>query len=152
VKFLDAMISTFDTLTRRSSTEEDFRQREKEFRDETSLYGNAVTRSVNEAYDSIDTKSTAILQHVSIMIAVSGVLYTQATKSLFQYLFIGEMLLYVLLALFCLRLLMTQHISSSYDDVQNVVAKESFLDLTAKLTFLISVALVITVIAEVTAK
>jgi hypothetical protein len=152
VKFLDAMISTFDTLTRRSSTEEDFRQREKEFRDETSLYGNAVTRSVNEAYDSIDTKSTAILQHVSIMIAVSGVLYTQATKSLFQYLFIGEMLLYVLLALFCLRLLMTQHISSSYDDVQNVVAKESFLDHTAKLTFLISVALVITVIAEVTAK
>jgi hypothetical protein len=33
-----------------------------------------------------------------------------------------------------------------------VAAKESFVDLTAKLTFLISVALVLTVIAEVTAK
>jgi H+/Cl- antiporter ClcA len=146
------MISTFDALTRRSSTAEDLRQRAKEFRDEAQLRGNAITRSVNEAYDSIDVKSTAILQHVSIMIAVSGVLYTRAARSLFKYLFIGEMLLYVVLALFCLRLLMTQHISSSYDDVQNVAAKESFVDLTAKLTFLISVALVLTVIAEVTAK
>jgi hypothetical protein len=146
------MISSFDALARQSSTAENLRQRAKEFRAEAQIHGNALTRSVNEAYDSIDVKSTAILQHVSIMIAVSGVLYTQAGRSLFQYLFIGEMLLYVVLALFCLRLLMTQYISPSYDDVQNVAAKESFLDLTAKLTFLISVALVLTVIAEVAAK
>ncbi len=86
------------------------------------------------------------------MIAVSGVLYTQASKPLFQYLFIAEMLLYVILALFCLRLLMAQHVSSAYDDVQNVAAKEAFVDLTAKLTFLISVGLVLTVIFEVAGK
>jgi hypothetical protein len=152
VKLLDAMISKFDALTLRPSTAKDLRQREKEFRDEASLYGNAVTRAVYEAYDSIDAKATAILQHVSIMIAVSGVLYSQAASSLFRFLFIGEMLIYIVLALFCLRRLMAQHMSPSYSDTLNVVAKEAVLDLTAKLTFLISVALILTVIGEVVAK
>ncbi len=152
MKFLAAMISKFDALTLRSSTDEDLRQREKEFMAEALLYNNTVNRSVNEAYDSIDAKATAILQHVSIMIAVSGLLYTQATSSVFRFFFMGEMLLYVVLALFCLRLLMAQHMSPSYSETKNVVAKEAVLDLTAKFTFLISVALVFTVVAEVVAK
>jgi hypothetical protein len=152
VKFLDAMISKFDALTLRSSTDEDLQQREKEFREEAGLYGNAVNMSVNEAYDSIDAKATAILQHVSIMIAVSGLLYSQAASVFFRFSFIGEMLLYVVLALFCLRLLMAQHMSPSYSDTKNVVAKEAVLDLTAKFTFLISVALILTVVTEVAAK
>ena len=76
MKFLDAMISRFDALTLRSSTKEDLSEREKEFREEATLHGNAVNMTINEAYDSIDAKATAILQHVSIMIAVSGILYS----------------------------------------------------------------------------
>ena len=151
MKFLDAMISKFDALTLWSSTDQNLRQREKEFNEEAQLYGNAVTRSVNEAYDSIDAKATAILQHVSIVIAVSGFLYAQAS-SFFRFFFIGEMLLYVVLALFCLRLLIAQQMSSSFSDPRNVVAKEAVLDLTAKFTFLISVTLVLTVVAEVAIK
>jgi hypothetical protein len=151
VKFLDSMISTFDALTLRSATDEDLQTREKEFREEILLYSNTVNRSVNEAHDSIDTKATAILQHVSIMIAVSGVLYSQAASFL-RFFFVSEMLLYIILTLYCLRLLMAQYMSPSYSDTQNVVAKEAVLDLTAKLTFLISVALVLTVVAEVVVK
>ena len=151
MKFLDLMISKFDALTLRSSSDEDLQKRDKEFRDEIPLYANTVNRSVNEAYDSIDTKATAILQHVSIMIAVSGVLYSQAASFL-RFFFVSEMLLYIILTLSCLRLLMMQHLSPSYSGTQNVVAKEAVLDLTAKLTFLISVALVLTIVAEVVVK
>jgi hypothetical protein len=146
------MIAKFDFLSRLSCSNEELQKRDKEFRSEVTLYNNLNTKAVYEAYDSIDTKATAVLQHVSIMIAVSGVLYSQAASKIFQMLFIGEMLLYIVLALFCLRLLMPQHVSPSYSETQNVVAKESVLDLTAKLTFLISVALILTVIAEVAAK
>jgi hypothetical protein len=151
VKLLDAMISNFDSLTLRSSTEDDLQKRDKEFRDEISVYGNAVIRAVNEAQDSIDAKATARLQHVSIMIAVSGLLYSQAVSFL-RFFFAGEMLLYIILALYCLRLLMAQQLSPAHSDTQNVVAKEAMLDLTAKITFLISVALVLTVVAEVVVK
>ena len=130
MKFLDLMISKFDALTLRSSSDEDLQKRDKEFRDEIPLYANTVNRSVNEAYDSIDTKATAILQHVSIMIAVSGVLYSQAASFL-RFFFVSEMLLYIILTLSCLRLLMMQHLSPSYSGTQNVVAKEAVLDLTA---------------------
>ncbi|MGB9114268.1 hypothetical protein [Bradyrhizobium sp.] len=151
MKFLDQMISRFDALTLRTSSDADLQKRDKEFRDEAPLYANMLNRSVYEAHDSIDTKATAILQHVSIMIAVSGVLYSQAASFL-RFFFVSEMLLYIILALYCLRLLMAQQMSSSYSDTQNVVAKEAVLDLTAKFTFLISVALVLTVVAEVILK
>jgi hypothetical protein len=148
VKFLDLMIARFDALTLQSSSDVDLQKRDKEFREEVPLYANMLNRSVNEAHDSIDAKATAILQHVSIMIAVSEVLYSQAASFL-RYFFVSEMLLYIILTLCCLRLLMAQHISSSYSDTMNVVAKEVVLDLTAKFTFLISVALVLSVVAEV---
>ncbi|RTM06371.1 MAG: hypothetical protein EKK33_32745 [Bradyrhizobiaceae bacterium] len=151
MKYLDAMISRFDALTLRFSSDQDLKQREEEFRNEIPLYANAANRLVNEAYDSVDTKATAILQHVSIMIAVSGLLYSQAASFL-RFFFVGEMLLYIILALYCLRLLMMQHVSPAYSDVQNAVCKEAVLDLTAKLTFLVSVALVLTVVAEVLVK
>jgi len=151
VKMLNSMISTFDVLTLRSSTDQDLQAKEKEFAEEISLLGNKVNQSANEANDSIDTKATAILQHVSIMIAVSGLLYSLAASFL-RFLFVSEMLLYIILALCCLRLLMTQYMSPSYSKTRNVVAKEALLDLTAKLTFLISVALVLTVVAEAVVK
>jgi hypothetical protein len=149
---LDWMISTFDAGVLRAFGKEELQKRDKEFRAETLLYSNAQNRSVNEAYDSIDTKATAVLQHVSIMIAVSGVLYSQAVSSVFGVIFVGEMLLYIILALLCLRLLMAQHFSGKFSDTQNVVAKEALFDLTAKLTYLISIVLILTVAVEVLVK
>lgn len=148
MKFLDDMISKFDALMMRSVSSAELTQRDKEFRVEATQYGNAINRSIYDAYESIDTKATAILQHVSIMIAVTGILYSQTTPSLFKWLFGIETLIYVVLALFCLRLFMMQHHSHQLSDTQNVVAREVFLDVVAKFTFLVSVFLVGTVLLE----
>ncbi|MFZ3310303.1 MAG: hypothetical protein WA280_13145, partial [Xanthobacteraceae bacterium] len=59
-----------------------------------------------------------------------------------------ETLVYVILALFCLRLFMMQHHSGQFSDTQNVVAREAMLDVVAKFTFLISIFLVGTVLLE----
>ena len=44
---------------------------------------------------------------------------------------------------------MHQHMSPNFHATKDVVAKEATLDLTAKLTFFVSIALVVTVICEV---
>jgi hypothetical protein len=149
MSILSDMISVFDRAAIWSQSDNDLIGRETEFRNDIARYTDNGRKSINEAYDSIDTKATAILQHVSIMIAVSGVLYSTATPKFLQVIFVCEMLLYVGLALCCLRLFMTQHMSPTRSETFNVVAKEAFLDLTAKITFLVSIALVLTVIAEV---
>jgi hypothetical protein len=153
VNFLSEMIRAVDGLILRIFlSDSDLSERNEEFIHETGDYDSNKSTIVRDTYGTIDVKATAVLQHVSIMIAVSGLLYSQAASKFFRFGFSGEMLLYVILALFCLRLLMVQHVSPSYSDAQNVVAKEAVLDLTAKLTFMISVALVLTVVAEVVVK
>ena len=153
MRFLSEIIRKFDVLILRVFLSgDDLRARDKEFNDEVGHYDNNLNTMIHDAHDSIDTKTTAVLQHVSIMIAVSGVLYSQAASSLFRYIFIAETLLYVVLTLFCLRLLMAQTHSSNFSDTQNATAKEAVLDLTAKFTFLISVALILTVMAELVIK
>jgi hypothetical protein len=151
VKFLDEVISQFDRQVLRFLTSDELQQRKQEFEDEVGRYDSNLNKMINDAYDAVDTKATAVLQHVSIMIAVTGVLFSQAGVR-FRWLFGTEMLLYVVLALFCLRLLMAQHHSGQFSDIQNAAAKEAILDLTAKLTFIISVALIITVLAELVVK
>ena len=148
MKFLDDIISKFDALVLRSLSATELRERDEEFRKDANNYGDALTRSVYEAYDSIDTKATAILQHVSIMIAVTGILYSQTTGTFFKSLFGIETLLYVILALFCLRLFMMQHHSGQFSDTQNVAAREAILDIVAKFTFLVSIVLVGTILLE----
>jgi len=149
MKLLDVMISKFDDLTLRAIHSSDLQNRENEFNSEAQLLGNATNRLANQTRNSVDTKATAVLQHVSIMIAISGLLYTQSTPTPIKLLFVTEMLLYVALALCCLRLLMTQSMLPSSSDGRNVVAKEAFFDLTAKFTYFISIILVLTIIAEV---
>jgi hypothetical protein len=146
--FLNKMISTFDTLTLRLISENELIRREAESTSEIHSYDNAPNKFIRGAYASVDTKATAVLQHVSIMIAVTGILYSQANGPVFKLLFGAETLLYVVLALFCLRLLMAQHHSPRFGESKNVAAKEATLELTAKLTFLISVLLIITVLVE----
>jgi hypothetical protein len=148
MKALDEMISRFDSLTLRLVSSRELREREEEFRTETPV----ASKAIYEAYDSVDTKTTAVLQHVSIMIAVTGILYSQTGSLLFKWFFGLETLCYVLLALLCLRLLMSQHHSPTFPDTMNVAAKEATLDLTAKLTFLVSVFLIGTVVLELVAR
>jgi hypothetical protein len=145
--FLDSMISKFDALVLYFVPDSQLKQREEEFWTEMGSLSSDSKKAIYEAYDSIDTKATAVLQHVSIMIAVTGILYSQASRA-FKWFFGTETLVYVILALFCLRLLMVQHHSSNFGDTKNVVAKEALLDVTAKLTFLISIVLIATVLIE----
>jgi hypothetical protein len=152
VTFLSEMISKFDALTLRFIPDNRLQRREAEFSKETSIYDNNFSRAIHDAYGSIDTKATAVLQHVSIMIAVTGILYSQASAAIFKWLFGAKTLLYVVLALFCLRLLMAQHHSPIFGEAMNVAAKEATLDLTAKLTFLVSIVLIITVVVELVAR
>jgi hypothetical protein len=149
MSLLDKMISGFDFVALRLQSDSALDNRETEFKRDIAHYNDIGLKSINEAYDSVDTKATAILQHVSIMIAVSGLLYSTAKNVCLQRIFVAEMLLYVGLALCCLRLFMTQHMAPTKAVTFNVVAKEAFLDLTAKATFLVSIALVFTVVAEV---
>lgn len=127
-------------------SKEELARRDGDFKrdDTTSVLG----RAIYNAYDSIDTKATAILQHVSIMIAVTGILYSWTEVSFFKTLFGLETLSYVLLAILCLRLFMEQSHSDQFSDTENVVAREALLDLVAKLTFLVSLFLIGTVIVE----
>ena len=145
---LNEMISKFDALTLRLMLDGELKQREAEFGSEVSSYDSSFAKFIRDSYASVDTKATAVLQHVSIMIAVTGILYSQANGPVFKGLFGLETLLYVVLALFCLRLLMVQHHSKVFGETKNVAAKEATLELTAKLTFLISVLLIITVLVE----
>jgi hypothetical protein len=148
VKLLDEMVSRFDSIVLRSVSDEELQNRDKEFVRDAGLYSNTMNRSIYEAYDSIDTKATAILQHVSIMIVATGFLYSLTSVTFLKILFGAETLLYVVLALFCLRLFMHQNHSKDLSETMNVVARESILDLTAKLTFLISLFLIGTVALE----
>lgn len=146
--FLDGMISKFDALTLRFISDAGVKQRETEVSSEVSSYDSSFSKFIRDAYASVDTKATAVLQHVSIMIAVTGILYSQATGPVFRLLFGAETLLYVVLALFCLRLLMAQSHSKQFGETKNVAAKEAALELTAKLTFLVTILLIVTVIVE----
>ena len=147
MKFLDKMIAGFDALTLLFIKHEELKEREAKLPTVIHSYDSSPSKLVRDSYASVDTKATAVLQHVSIMIAVTGILYSQATRSVFKLLFGAETLLYVVLALFCLRLLMAQFQSTTSETI-NVSAKEATLELTAKLTFLISVVLIVTVLIE----
>jgi hypothetical protein len=145
VKLLNDAISKFDALILRSVSDAEIKERDAEFNQEIHLYANARNRSIYDAYDSIDTKATAILQHVSIMIAVTSLLYSQASTPFFHWLFGIETLVYVVLALSCLRLFMMQHHAPQRSATENVVVREALLDVVAKLTFLVTIFLVGTV-------
>jgi hypothetical protein len=138
------MISKFDALALRLAR---LTSGEKPGQRVKAFTHDQTPRAVYDAYDSIDSKAAAILQHVSIMIAVSSILFVEASQRFLKNIFVCELLLYICLALSCLRLLMNQDVFR--DQNKNVVAKEDVLDLTAKVTFLLSIVLVITVIAEV---
>ncbi len=147
MKFLDGMISKPDAAVMRTIPESEIKQRDSEFRNEASLHNNLVNRAIYEAYDSIDTKATAILRPVPIMIAATGILYS-STHGVFKIRFGFETLFYVLLTMFCLGLFMTRHHATPCSDTENVVMRKAILDLISKLTFLISVILVGTLVAE----
>jgi hypothetical protein len=146
--FLNRMISGFDALILRLTPDGELKNREKESSSEVHSYDSSLSKFIRDAYASVDIKATAVLQHVSIMIAVTGILYSQANGPVFKWLFGAETLLYVVLALFCLRLLMAQHHAPNFGETTNVAAKEATLELTAKFTFLISILLIITVLVE----
>jgi hypothetical protein len=144
MKLLDSMINKFDAVVLLTTTDDDLNHRLGEFnKDKTAS-------KIYEAYDSIDAKATAILQHVSIMIAVTSLLFSLAAYPILKVTFVCELLFYIVLALTCLRLFMTQHMSPKFHETKNVVAKEAVLDLTGKFTFLVSIGLILTIVAEVT--
>jgi hypothetical protein len=146
VKFLDKTITWFDGAALCLISKEDMEKRDQDFRNQDS--SSPLGKAVYEAYDSVDTKATAILQHVSIMIAVTGALYSWTSTAFLKLLFGIETLLYVSLAVCCLRLFMAQDHSASLSDTKNVVVRETLLDLTAKLTFFVSIILIGTVLIE----
>jgi hypothetical protein len=151
VRWLTAAISASDGLFRRLVSHE-IPKRTKDLSDEVRSYDSPATRQIYEAYDAIDTKAAAILQHVSIMTAVAGVLFQTTESALFKLIFGFETSLYIILALFCLRLLMVHHLGPHLSDQSDVAAKEALLALTSKFTFLISVILVVVVIAELVSR
>jgi hypothetical protein len=110
-------------------------------------------RVLSSSLNSTDVRSTAILQHVSIMIAVCGLLYSQSENgSCFRFVFAIELLCYVLLTLFCLRLLLDRSGNDQQErpDLQKeALWKEKVQYRTGQLTFLVTVALAITVIFKV---
>ncbi len=146
---LTALISLTDRLLLCAIAAKDLTDREHEINREANAHDTKIAKLIYEALDSIDTKATAVLQHVSIMIAVSGALYAKADSKFFQIIFVSEMLVYVLMALLCLRLLMTQHVSTDFNPSKDTVAKEAIMDLTSKLTFAVTLALAVSVVAEV---
>jgi hypothetical protein len=142
------MISIFDRLVACLFSKNEVRQRREEFIQDSSSYDSNPNRKVESAYGAIDTKATAILQHVSIMIAVSGLLFSN-TGGFFKWAFGIETVLYVVLTLFCLRLFMPQYHNVNSSSVEeDVVAKEAILDIAAKFTFLISAILIILVLIK----
>ncbi len=150
MKLLTKMIHCIDALFLRFFFTKSLQEQSyQEFNREASLYDSNLNTLVRDTHASVDTKATAVLQHVSIMIAVSGLLYTQATNAILKGIFIAEMLLYVILTLFCLRLLMVQSPSPNFSEISDAAAKQLLLDMTAKLTFVISIALSVTVLVEV---
>ena len=149
MKILDWLISLADNLFRLLIANGRLPERERSLNQQAQIYGNSVTMAVRDSYASVDAKSAAILQHVSIMIAVSGLLYSQASIApTFAKIFLGEMLVYIFLALFCLRLLMGKNLYQTNSETLNVVAKDALVDVTAQLTFLVTIILVTTVIVE----
>ena len=81
------------------------------------------------------------------MIAIASLLFSQSAKPL-KWIFGFEAILYVLIALCCLRLFMAQELSGTLNDTQGLVAKEALFDRIAKITFIVTIAMVITFAAE----
>jgi len=150
ISFLDKMISGFDRLILSVFSKDSLRKRDEEFKYEDP--SSPLTKAIYEAADSVDTKATAVLQHLSIMIAVTALLLSQVGAGFFMWLFAIEALLYIALALCCLRLFMDQTLSTSFSSTQNVTTKEAILEFTAKATFFVSVILVFSVLIKLVAK
>jgi hypothetical protein len=74
------------------------------------LHENVAIRDIHRMYQLIDSKSSALLTHVSLMIAACTFLYSSAsTKTTTDKLFIVEAFIYMIIALillFCLHLSM----------------------------------------------
>lgn len=151
-EYLSGMMRFADTQILRIFAEDEVAKRVDELSAEIHNYDSSPTKIVRDVYGSIDTKATAVLQHVSVMIAISGVLYSSASALFVRVVFAIEMLLYVALALVCLRLLMSQHFSSTFDERQDAVARQAVFDITAKFTFLVSIALIVMVVVEIFVK
>ncbi len=66
-----------------------------------ALHDDPVIRDIHRVYTSIDEKSAALIGHVSLMIAACTFLAassTEQSRRLFQRLFLGEALIYLLVA------------------------------------------------------
>lgn len=147
MKLFDSLIAALDRFLMRFISSEEIDKRDRELTREVGVYDQNRTKIVYEGHDSVDTKSTAILQHVSIMIAIASLLFSQSAKPL-KWIFGFEAILYVLIALCCLRLFMAQELSGTLNDTQGLVAKEALFDRIAKITFIVTIAMVITFAAE----
>ena len=140
--WLRKLVEGFDFLAKLLLPKTELKEWRQDLNKDFKEYGSPNTEFVYQAFDSIDTKTTAVLQHVSIMIAVSGVLFTQSTGAI-RIIFGLEMIVYIFLTLFLLRFLMRQH-SFSEDDLWEVARREMLLDLTTQTTFLTSLCLILT--------
>ncbi len=105
-----------------------------------------LNRAVYETLATVDTKATAVLTHVSVMLAAAGVLYSQTTGFL-RYMFGAELVAYVVMTLCCLRLIMIPYLDEEPTS-NEAVRREAILDGTARFTFFISVIFAVTFVAE----
>jgi hypothetical protein len=152
VKFFNAAFNQFDKLILFFVRDEERKKRAKLLEADAMDYNSVQKKILYDAYDAIDTKAAAVLQHVSIMTAVAGVLFSQTDAGFFRWVLGIETLVYLILALSCLRLLMTDQYYEKELSVESVARQEGILEFTAKITFLVSVVLIVTVFAKLVVK
>lgn len=106
---------------------------------------NEPARVLSESLNATDSRATAVLQHLSIMVALCGILYSQPDSgSTIKFVFVTELFMYLLLTLCCLRLLVdrsTYVIFEGRDLEKEALWKEKILYLTVQCTFVTTIAL-----------
>jgi hypothetical protein len=96
-----------DTATEQQKAK--YKAREKIIRDEVQPHfdarGSSVTEASFQIFAVLDGKASALLTHISVMIAANALLLGTKSSSTLDWLSVGLLFLFVVLALLALRLL-----------------------------------------------
>ena len=90
-----------------------------------SLLGKAKESNAGSAayyiMDVIDSKTSSLLTHVSIMIDICGFLYPNNNGALYRILILADILTYLLIALICLRTIFVVSYKKQGCTVNNII-------------------------------
>lgn len=146
---LETLVTLLDPLLKKcmglGDTEANASQMIRRHKQLNSPAGGAAAQS----YSTSDAKNTALLTHVSIMIAICGLLFSQEQSQAFVWIYGLEIVAYLLIAICCMRGLMSSKLPNHTEYFADAHFKETLFNKCALWAILLTIILAAAVVFEV---